>query len=518
MHFFNSIFGALFRGAVCALILSFFIQNARSDDSVRTVALSTSFGPPNAVQFLAPSIDASGDIAFSSSRGGGAFTDNWVSTTSGIRHVGGMGDQAPGTASGVIFNTMSVIPRISNSGRATLIGELVGPGVSSTNRNGLWSDDTSGNLTLVARTGDPAAGFGPGIVYDFVGSNLLNALGHSVFGETVRGPGIDSTNNRATWFSDGSGSIQLVSHSGAAAINDHDQVLTGSVAAISSWTPGGGTVLIVSQGQAVPPGTPGTASFGALQFPALNNAGDIAFFDNASGGRHWVRNPNGTYRLAARIGVHAPGTPAGINFSALNESFQLNSAGHIATWARVAGPGVDSTNNEGIWAEQFGGLNLVARVGDLAPGTPAGVQFTDLNQLSLNAAGQVAFTGTVGGPGITQFNDRGIWAQQPDGTLKLIVREGDVIDVDNGPTVDLRTVAVLDAQNFFFESGNEDGRASMFNDSSQLVFAASFFDNSSGVFVSNLAAVPEPATLLLVTSAATVVLCGRSRRFSVQLI
>lgn len=131
----------------------------------------------------------------------------------------------------------------------------------------------------------------------------------------------------------------------------------------------------------------------------------------------------------------------------------------------------------------------------------------------MNSNGQVAFVGTVGGIGITSANDFGIWAQQADGTLRLIVREGDLIDVDNGPNVDLRTVKELNAQNIFYQSGNEDGKGSVFNDAGQLVFAAQFTDNSSGAFVSS-AAVPEPSTLLLAMIAGTLLIRGQSRRFA----
>ena len=50
-------------------------------------------------------------------------------------------------------------------------------------------------------------------------------------------------------------------------------------------------------------------------------------------------------------------------------------------------------------------------------------------------------------------------------------------------------------------SGNEDGLPSGFNERGQVAFYATFTDGSSGVFVSNVVAVPEPTALLLMVGA-----------------
>ena len=53
----------------------------------------------------------------------------------------------------------------------------------------------------------------------------------------------------------------------------------------------------------------------------------------------------------------------------------INDAGQVAFRANLAGSGVDSTNNQGIWSEGSGSLALVARTGSAAPGAPDGVNF-----------------------------------------------------------------------------------------------------------------------------------------------
>ena len=74
---------------------------------------------------------------------------------------------------------------------------------------------------------------------------------------------------------------------------------------------------------------------------------------------------------------------------------------------------------------------------------------------------------------------------QNGGGLGLLVREGDLIDVDDGPGVDLRTVTSLSIPN------NEVGAA--VGQLNRVVFQATFTDGSSGVFVANI--IPEPTGL-----------------------
>ena len=89
-------------------------------------------------------------------------------------------------------------------------------------------------------------------------------------------------------------------------------------------------------------------------------------------------------------------------------------------------------------------------------------------------------------------NDEGIWAQDIDGTLRLILRKGDLLDVDNGPGIDLRTVDGL-AASLNYEEGFDFAKS--FNDRGEFALYASFPGFSQGVFVSNLVAVPEPVDL-----------------------
>src|SRR5262245_23223516 len=72
---------------------------------------------------------------------------------------------------------------------------------------------------------------------------------------------------------------------------------------------------------------------------------------------------------AALTGAAAPGTAAGVLFSGDFSAPLLDSQGRVCFHAKVAGPGVNTGNDEGIWAGAAGALGLVAREGGAAPQT-----------------------------------------------------------------------------------------------------------------------------------------------------
>jgi hypothetical protein len=106
-------------------------------------------------------------------------------------------------------------------------------------------------------------------------------------------------------------------------------------------------------------------------------------------------------------------------------------------------------------------------------------------------------------------NNIGIWGQDRNGALRLVVRAGDLLDVDEGPGVDFRRIRTLGFQT----GGGSDGRGRVgFNASGQLAFSATFDDGTSGAFISNLLAVPEPPSLIGLLYAAAMIPSARRTR------
>lgn len=475
------------------------------------------------------------------------------------------GDTAPGTASGVFFSSFSV-PRMNEAGQVAFKATLSGEDVSEQSNSGIWSENM-GSLRLVAREGDAAPGAVDGAVYsDFGNSELVfNTSGQTAFSGTLAGLGVDSTNNRGIW-SEGLGSLALVARIGDIApgtggrrytrffsilgslhLNDAGQTAfsaetTGLVDGIWSESSGPLALVAVERG-----------NFSQLFYTKFNGMGQTIFITSISGKHSIVLEEPGTLSIIVNSGDPAPGT-ATATFGGLFEP-SLNDAGQIAFRANLVGTGVDSTNDRGIWSEGSGTLNLIAREGSPAPGTDIGVlfgsgfddplingagdtvftgnltgegltqflndtgmwlekdgaldliaqsgvteppgvsssDFADFREFStyvLNGVGQVAFVHSIGGGGVDTTNNRGIWATDPSGELVLIVRTGDLFDVNNDPSIeDLRTIKSVD---LLTGSGGEDGQPTSFNDAGQLAFKLSFTDGSEGIFV---ATIPEPGTL-----------------------
>jgi hypothetical protein len=317
---------------------------------------------------------------------------------------------------------------------------------------------------------------------------MLNDAGQIAFRADLTGSGVGTTNYEGIW-SGASGNLALVARSGSQA-----------------------------------PGTPSGVTFGPdnysgftfdINSPVLNNAGQTAFRvtltssgGTTSEGQGIWSGASGNLTLVTRTGSQAPGTSNGVDFNTFVYAPVLNDAGQTAFVANLVGSGVDSTNEYGIWSEGSGALQLVAREGSQAPGTPSGVNFDRLwfGAPQLNNAGQIAFLASLIGSGVGDSNDRGIWASDRMGALQLIVREGDVLEVAPG---DFRTISFL---GFVGHSGIVDVRPSGFNNSGQLAFEANFTDGSRGIFVSNGVAIPEPSTFLLAAAALGLCLAQRRRR------
>lgn len=148
-----------------------------------------------------------------------------------------------------------------------------------------------------------------------------------------------------------------------------------------------------------------------------------------------VGSPTMQYRMVAETGMPAPGTEPDVVFGALTTELnhnllvpRIDEAGRVAFMAMLAGPDIDVTNFQGIWAERDGEVMLVARGGDPAPGTEPGTLFLGVPSLELPFApefggGQAAFHAELTGIELDFTTDQGFWVGEP-GDVHLVAREG----------------------------------------------------------------------------------------------
>jgi hypothetical protein len=325
------------------------------------------------------------------------------------------------------------------------------------------------NNQLVARGYGQAAGLPTGVSYGSAFSFQLNQAGQVLLFSSINGPGI-TTSSQHGIFVGTPGNMQLALQSGGvypgATADDRfvkfegpilfsDQGEIGFRAEIeanygahlrryTAWYGAPNQLRLITEAGGPVPGIPNTtfylSTFGNAQAPlravtpngALLIPGDLVgptiTADNDTA--FWYGKPN-NLQLVLRKGDPAPGTPAGVTFGySSGTSFPfsqmvINPQGRLAFLSSIVGPGVTTSNEQGIWSGLPGALQLIAREGNPAVGAAAGVVYDRLEQRPMiNRLGQVSFAGFMSGTGVTTANSQGLWLAQPNGTTQLVVRNG----------------------------------------------------------------------------------------------
>lgn len=403
--------------------------------------------------------------------------------SNGISLVARLGDVAPGASDDVKFARFERRSlAIDQFGHVAFSASLLGIGVDDSNDIGIYRQVDSIGLMQIAREGDLSPGTEAGVRFGSFDVPAFNDSGNSAFLSELLGAGVDRANDEAIYSEGG----------------------------------GNGLALFAREGDVVPEVGPGV-TFGDSIFnsrvfgsPAINNNGELAFRGTLTGpgisnGNSGIFSGVGgnKLRLVARTGNPATGTGTNVNFDGFSSPILINDEGKTAFGAFLTGSNVDGTNNFGVFSEGMGELKLVARKGDQAPGTEPGVSFRDFETPILNSRGQIAFFADLHVPGSQFTSGVGLFAQDIYGELKLIARTGDVLDVSDDPLApDLRTIESLSNQSIAF-----------FDEQGHVAFWAGFSNgipgvccNTSGIFVSQLVAVPEPKSLVMLAMGGIVML------------
>ncbi len=109
------------------------------------------------------------------------------------------GDAAPGVGAGVDFTGIGIAPGISSAGSVEFIAGIAGPGIDADNNTGVWTGQPGG-LQLALQEGDVTPGLAPSEEVGNLGFATIVDTGSLMVYGSVRGAGIDSTNDQAIWF------------------------------------------------------------------------------------------------------------------------------------------------------------------------------------------------------------------------------------------------------------------------------------------------------------------------------
>jgi hypothetical protein len=375
------------------------------------------------------------------------------------------GQAAPGTAAGVVFSQLDQYPLLSPTGQTTFGAELSGTGVViGTNFTGIWTG-TPGSVALVARAANQVPGTPTGTTYDESQGFIIN--GPDTAGEMALNASYANSPSPSAGYTEGiwvgtPGNLAPVVRDGdqapgqtagvyftditSAAQNASGQIafasflygtgITSQVGLESLWSGAPGNIaLLAKQGDQAPGMAVGikyTTLGSSYLTPPISASGQSVFIGSFAGSgvtssnntALWFGTPGNVSQIA-RTGSQAPGVTSGANFSSFNPP-TINSVGQVLFSATLTGTGVSSVNSAGIWAGSPGSLAVLARTGDQAPGTAPGVTYNGLQIYSpqYNSAGQAAFGGLLTGTGVTSANNTGVWLGAP-GQVRLVTRNGD---------------------------------------------------------------------------------------------
>lgn len=214
---------------------------------------------------------------------------------------------------------------------------------------------------------------------------------------------------------------------------------------------------------------PGTSDDFVLVFDTdtatIDESGHVAFRDCCGSAGLWSE-ASGSLQPVALVGERAPGVPTEAYF--INGQFKepsTNRFGKIAFDTGLTGPGVDESNDEGIWSNRSGSLQLVAQAGQLAPGTVGDVRFDVFGAPLISSSGQIIFFASVIGPGVASNNDFGFWSDV-NGELTLFARMGDQAPGEPSGVfyTGFRTALANVAAHTVYYAGLSDGTSGIWSD------------------------------------------------------
>lgn len=407
-------------------------------------------------------VNAAGQMAVTASCSDGDMlspcTGIWVGPAGNLDLLALSGEPAPGTA-GFNFSPYEFwITSIDDFGVTTFYATTDSP--DGNNGSGAWRG-TPGSLEVLVQAGDPApgtSGFSFARVWGPVASHADGMLFYGV------------TDNPDFDLSMG---IWLVGPSDTSLVAIAGQEAPGA---------GGRNFREFSVGNPALTGTindtPASGLARNIDVALFNGAGEIAFtayvdsvdpanpLNSFGDNGIWIKDAIGI-RLVAMTGDPAPGTTAS-QFRYVNHP-NFNASGLVAFDGALIG--ADSSNDHGIWRGLPDHLSLLVREGDPAPGT-AGETFGSLVLgPSMNDTGEIIFHAQLAESGTF-----GIWSISPSGEIALVLRDGEILKVNDGDYREIHWIAYQDGIDSSLSMLNQ------FNEAGQLAFWVYFTDGTSGLF------------------------------------
>jgi hypothetical protein len=192
---------------------------------------------------------------------------------------------------------------------------------------------------------------------------------------------------------------------------------------------------VISGAQA--PGAPPGTILDGFGDAVVNDAGEVAFLGFVhdpllaiGGAALFGPDAAGDLTVIATDSEQVPDLPPGTELRLSSSTYfpRLDDTGHVAFFAGLSGPEIDSSNDAGVWRWQAEtGLERLVREGDPVPEAGAGVTLGGLHgglfTPAIGAASEVAVTGWLIDPSEI-YLDTAYFAFDAAGDRTLVAREG----------------------------------------------------------------------------------------------
>ena len=415
-------------------------------------------------------------VAPTSNAGTGSKTAILVGTPGNLATVARDGGQANGTDPGINYSLSTVVlPSLNNAGRVAFESGLVLPGQIGPTELALFSG-TIANPQPFARKGDAAPGTASGVAYDSFSAPALNDAGAVAYVAALAGASVVVTAN-GTVGNDSSVYVGsplaplLIARTGSTApgtasgtkyvgfatsavgrpqVNGNGQVaFTAGLTVSGTNATGGGSGVFLGTvtGDVQPVALPGSAAPGlsvgvtrsSLSASVLSTGGQVAYLAALAGTGVTSANDSAIYvgtaaasTLVAREGTVAPGAADGATFGTFSQ-VAVNARGQVAFLATLLGTSsVD--NNQGLYLyDPTLGLVKIIREGDAFDGLGDGTMLSVRDATNHNNAIDFADR---------DFNDTS-GPLADDGTLVFALSAGSPIGIYTATIPEPATLATL---------------------------------------------------------------------------
>ncbi len=357
-------------------------------------------------------------------RPGGKLTALYSQTTraGGIKRLAAQTGAAPGGGQFAKFGAFG-LPR--THGGLIFTGSLHHDAtVNKTNDFGVWREKTTGGESdLILRTGKAVAGRIPKKL------TLMTPVTNAT--DQRRSVAPDGAVGAMASFDDGKTGVVTVAADGAETVQADSDANVRDEA---------GHIIAEARFESFNP--PATNNGGMVAFLAALKAAARGIPAPARQGI--FTNQGGTMTRIVARGDALPGNDA-VRLGLLGQPC-LGQSGMIGFIAALTGQHVTGANRQAIVRIEGGQKSVVARLGEPASGMGVGVVYRKFISMVVTDTnpGRVVFTATVGGPGINGSNNTGLWCSSAARGTTVVMLKGGLVRI-GADILSLRTFSTLQA-------------------------------------------------------------------------